>query len=228
VIGRPQLDVLQPPIEVDKTRKILLYAPTWQGDQEANNYSSLDIYGEKIMKALLAQEKATVFYKPHPRIVENKIPQWKNLHQNILSLIENANKKDPKANHQFITGDPLRVLQIADLLIADVSSVTIDYLYLKPDGVLLICDRRSNGELFKQVAPVSAAIPNIDKNNINEIEKMIRDYLVNYPRRDEYQKIRNYYFGEGNPGDSLNKFISMITELINRRDLRVAQMPDLP
>jgi CDP-glycerol glycerophosphotransferase (TagB/SpsB family) len=122
----------------------------------------------------------------------------------------------------------LRVLQIADLLIADVSSVTIDYLYLKPDGVLLICDRRSNSELFKQVAPVSAAVPNIDKNNIDEIEKMITDYLVNYPRRDEYQKIRNYYFGEGNPGDSLNKFISMITELINRRDLRVAQMPDLP
>ncbi len=228
VIGRPQLDVLQPPIEVDETRKILLYAPTWQGDQEANNYSSVDIYGEKIMKALLAQENATVFYKPHPRIVENKIPHWKNLHQNILSLIEDANKKDPKANHQFITGDPLRVLQIADLLIADVSSVTIDYLYLKPDGVLLICDRRSNSELFKQVAPVSAAVPNIDKNNINEIEKMITNYLVNYPRRDEYQKIRNYYFGEGNPGDSLNKFISMITELINRRDLRVAQMPDLP
>jgi len=37
VIGRPQLDLLQKPLEVNAGRKVLVYAPTWEGDQEANN-----------------------------------------------------------------------------------------------------------------------------------------------------------------------------------------------
>ncbi|MFM7139842.1 MAG: CDP-glycerol--glycerophosphate glycerophosphotransferase, partial [Actinomycetes bacterium] len=39
VIGRPQLDLLSKPLEVPRERKILVYAPTWHGDQEANNYT---------------------------------------------------------------------------------------------------------------------------------------------------------------------------------------------
>lgn len=228
IIGRPQLDVLNAPINVNPSRKILLYAPTWQGDQEANNYSSLDVYGKKIIETLLSQSNATVIYKPHPRIVENKVPHWKKSHQDILTLIKQANKIDPKANHQFVLGDPLQSLQVADLLIADVSSVTIDYLYLKPNGVLFICDRRSDPDLFNKVAPVSTAIPIIDKSNIVILDKIIKEYLVNYPRRDEYNKIRTYYFGEGELGSSLKRFIEMNTELINRRDKRVSEMPDLP
>lgn len=228
IIGRPQLDVLNAPINVNPSRKILLYAPTWQGDQEANNYSSLDVYGKKIIETLLSQSNATVIYKPHPRIVENKVPHWKKSHQDILTLIKQANKIDPKANHQFVLGDPLQSLQVADLLIADVSSVTIDYLYLKPNGVLFICDRRSDPDLFNKVAPVSTAIPIIDKSNIINLDEIIKEYLVNYPRRDEYNKIRTYYFGEGELGSSLKRFIEMNTELINRRDKRVSEMPDLP
>jgi len=228
VIGRPQLDLLIEPLAVDKSRKILIYAPTWQGDQEANNYSSLDIYGKKIMKALLDQPNATVIYKPHPRIVENKISERKKHHQQILKLIDEANAKNPTANHQFLTGDPMPVLQVADLLIADVSSVTTDYLYLQPNGVLFICDRRTNTSLFNQVAPVSKAIPIIDSSNIAELSGLVKEYLVNYPRRDEYNQIRTYYFGEGGPGASLNRFTQMVTDLIQRRDDRVAQMPDLP
>jgi hypothetical protein len=227
VIGRPQLDLLIEPLAVDKSRKILIYAPTWQGDQEANNYSSLDIYGKKIMKALLDQPNATVIYKPHPRIVENKISERKKHHQQILKLIDEANAKNPTANHQFLTGDPMPVLQVADLLIADVSSVTTDYLYLQPNGVLFICDRRTNTSLFNQVAPVSKAIPIIDSSNIAELSGLVKEYLVNYPRRDEYNQIRTYYFGEGGPGASLNRFTQMVTDLIQRRDDRVAQMPDL-
>jgi hypothetical protein len=227
VIGRPQLDLLIEPLAVDKSRKILIYAPTWQGDQEANNYSSLDIYGKKIIKALLDQPNATVIYKPHPRIVENKISERKKHHQQILKLIDEANAKNPTANHQFLTGDPMPVLQVADLLIADVSSVTTDYLYLQPNGVLFICDRRTNTSLFNQVAPVSKAIPIIDSSNIAELSGLVKEYLVNYPRRDEYNQIRTYYFGEGGPGASLNRFTQMVTDLIQRRDDRVAQMPDL-
>ena len=228
VIGRPQLDVLSEPLAVDQSRRILIYAPTWQGDQEANNYSSLDVYGKKIMKALLGQPNATVIYKPHPRIVDNKVPEWRKFHQQIIKMIDEANANNPVAEHKFMTGDPMPALQAGDLLIADVSSVTTDYLYLQPEGVLFICDRRTNTELFNQVAPVSKAIPIIDSSNIDQLPELIQEYLVNYPRREEYNQIRTYYFGEGGPGASLNRFIKMISDLIRTRDERVAQMPELP
>ncbi len=227
VIGRPQLDVLSEPLAVDQSRRILIYAPTWQGDQEANNYSSLDVYGKKIMKALLGQPNATVIYKPHPRIVDNKVPEWRKFHQQIIKMIDEANANNPVAEHKFMTGDPMPALQAGDLLIADVSSVTTDFLYLQPEGVLFICDRRTNTELFNQVAPVSKAISIIDSSNIDQLPELIQEYLVNYPRREEYNQIRTYYFGEGGPGASLNRFIQMVTDLIQRRDDRVAQMPDL-
>ena len=228
VIGRPQLDVLSEPLAVDQSRRILIYAPTWQGDQEANNYSSLDVYGKKIMKALLGQPNATVIYKPHPRIVDNKVPEWRKFHQQIIKMIDEANANNPVAEHKFMTGDPMPALQAGDLLIADVSSVTTDYLYLQPEGVLFICDRRTNTDLFNQVAPVSKAIPIIDSSNIDQLPELIQEYLVNYPRREEYNQIRTYYFGEGGPGASLNRFIKMVSDLIRTRDERVAQMPELP
>jgi len=57
---------------------------------------------------------------------------------------------------------------------------------------------------------------------------LVKEYLVNYPRRDEYNQIRTYYFGEGGPGASLNRFTQMVSDLIQRRDNRVAEMPELP
>ena len=40
------------------------------------------------------------------------------------------------------------------------------YLYLKPNGAMLMCDRRSDTKLFNQVAPVSKAVTIINKENI--------------------------------------------------------------
>ena len=65
------------------------------------------------------------------------------------------------------------VLQVADLLVSDVSAVTIDYLYLKPQDAMLMCDRRSNINEFVQVAPVSKAVTVITNENINNIDKLI-------------------------------------------------------
>ena len=225
VIGRPQLDLLGKPIDVDQNRKILVYAPTWHGDQEANNYSSVDCYGEQIIDALLKIENSTVLYKPHPKIISTKAVISSKPHNAILKKLEEANSKDKNANHRLVSGDPLPVLQVADLLVSDISAVTLDYLYLKPNGAMLMCDRRSNTEVFNQVAPVSKAVTVIDKSNILKIDELIKNHLSGNFDRSRYIELRNYYFGEAQPGSSAKRFISMIDDLIKRRDQRVAQMP---
>src|SRR5690606_33197515 len=58
VCGRPQLDLdVSPALRPDRAgRRTVLYAPTWSGENETNNYTSLDQYGVSIVKAILAQE----------------------------------------------------------------------------------------------------------------------------------------------------------------------------
>ena len=41
-IGRPQLDLDTTPILEKSTLKTITYAPTWEGEDEANNYTSMD------------------------------------------------------------------------------------------------------------------------------------------------------------------------------------------
>jgi hypothetical protein len=225
VIGRPQLDLLQKPLEVNVGRKVLAYAPTWEGDQEANNYSSVDVYGEQIISAMLKVANTTVLYKPHPKVTTSPNSQIANAHKKILSLLESANSKDPNAKHKLVTGDPMPVLQVADLLVSDVSAVTIDYLYLKPQGAMLMCDRRSNVNDFAQVAPISKAVTVITKENINNIDKLISDHVLGQVDRNSYDSMRNYYFGDTKSGSSINRFIAMVDDLIKRRDKRVLELP---
>jgi CDP-glycerol glycerophosphotransferase (TagB/SpsB family) len=225
VIGRPQLDLLQKPLEITAGRKILTYAPTWEGDQEANNYSSVDVYGEKIVAAMLKVPNSTVFYKPHPKVTNSPKSHMLKSHKAILALLDNANSKDTNAKHRFVSGDPMPVLQVSDLLVSDVSAVTIDYLYLKPQGAMLMCDRLSNKDLFTQVAPVSKAVTNITNLNIENIEQIISDHVSGKVDRSSYDEMRNYYFGDTKPGSSIARFIAMVNDLIQLRDNRVSQLP---
>ncbi len=73
-VGRPQLDLDPEPSLPPSTRRTLLYAPTWEGEDEMNNFSSLDKYGVAIIEALLAQSDARVIYKPHPRVAMSTQP----------------------------------------------------------------------------------------------------------------------------------------------------------
>ena len=225
IIGRPQLDLLQKPLEIVEGRKILTYAPTWEGDQEANYYSSVDVYGEKIVAAMLKVPNSTVFYKPHPKVTTSPKSHMIKSHKAILALLDNANSKDSNAKHRFVSGDPMPVLQVSDLLVSDVSAVTIDYLYLKPQGAMLMCDRLSNKDLFTQVAPVSKAVTNITNLNIGNIEQIISDHVSGKVDRSSYDEMRNYYFGDTKPGSSIARFIAMVNDLIQRRDNRVSQLP---
>ena len=50
-IGRPQLDVPRTsPLPEAPDRRTILYAPTWEGDAEYNNYTSLDTVGRDVVR----------------------------------------------------------------------------------------------------------------------------------------------------------------------------------
>ncbi|NUL60203.1 hypothetical protein F7P83_07410 [Brevibacterium luteolum] len=67
-VGRPQLDIPRDSGLPPTTKRTVLYAPTWQGENDSNNYTSIDVYGPQIVESVLALPNVRLVYKPHPRV----------------------------------------------------------------------------------------------------------------------------------------------------------------
>lgn len=93
-VGRPQLDLAFDPPLPPSERRTLLYAPTWEGENEANNYTSVDLYGPRIVEALLAVPGCRVVYRPHPRVATSNHATVVEGHRQILGMLERANRAE--------------------------------------------------------------------------------------------------------------------------------------
>ena len=109
-VGRPQLDENPSPSIPESSRRTVLYAPTWSGEDEANNYTSMEYMGSFIIDAVLAQDNVRVIYKPHPRIADSDDQNIRKNHAHILRAIKQANSQDSTAGHEVReSGDILAV-----------------------------------------------------------------------------------------------------------------------
>src|SRR3954470_2073976 len=123
-VGRPQLDVVRYPVLPPSDRCTVMYAPTWEGEADGNNYSSLDEFGPAIVEAVLALPKVRVVYRPHPQALNSKDPRVQECHTAIVGLLEAAAAANPAAGHVVdATSDVLGLCLSVDLLVTDISSV---------------------------------------------------------------------------------------------------------
>jgi hypothetical protein len=70
-VGRPQLDLSPEPVLAPAERRTILCAPTWEGENASNNYTSVDVLGPEIVAGALAVPHTRVLYKPHPRAAKS-------------------------------------------------------------------------------------------------------------------------------------------------------------
>lgn len=223
-VGRPQLDLAPEPTIPPSDRRTVLYAPTWEGESEANNYTSVDVYGPAIVAAVLAMPSSRLIYKPHPRVPDSDNPPVAAGHTEIMEQIDSAARSDPTAGHLVqLEGDVLAVIPRCDIVITDVSSVGLDFLYLKTENPLFITDRRTDRTLLEREAPVSRCSYVIDQTTIGELATALPAPLTDDSLREERQRMRRFYFGDGEPGDSTERFIAAVDELVKERDALVAR-----
>src|SRR5699024_10658595 len=146
-IGRPQLGIDRPAELDPSTAQSIMYAPTWEGENESNNYTSVDLYGPQIVEATLRIPNTRLIYKPHPRVEASSDPASTEANTRIRALIDQANEAiiDPAQQHQVLMqGDILAMFVAVDLLVTDISSVGLDFLYLEPHKPLALTDRRTD------------------------------------------------------------------------------------
>lgn len=225
-VGRPQLDLsFDSPLPPSR-RRTLLYAPTWEGENEANNYTSVDVYGPRIVEAMLSVPNSRIVYRPHPQVPTSKYAAIQEGHQEIARMIERANHMDPGAGHTMsLEGSVLALFDLADLLVTDVSSVGVDFLYRQADKPLFVTDRRGDRERLVAESPVTQTAEIVDASAIGRLTDTIVERLDNDLLRPERLRMRDYYFGGLEVGESTKRFIAAVEEAISERDRLIGQLP---
>jgi CDP-glycerol glycerophosphotransferase (TagB/SpsB family) len=197
----------------------VLYAPTFEGDADYNNYSSLDRFGAEIVRRLLDVPDVRVVYKPHPRVPTSEHQSVLDAHGQVVALLEAASQQEPDAGHATLHDtDILALMPDCQLVVTDVSSVGLDWLYLCTDRPLVIADRYDDAERLRLAAPVSRCADVVDSTNLRELTELVTERL----QRDELHlariAMRHYYFDDHRVGDSTTRFIDSVAEVATLRD----------
>lgn len=217
--GRPQLDLRPEPVLDPSPRRTILYAPTWEGDAEYNDYTSVDILGADIARAVLAVPDTRLVYKPHPKVVTSLRPAVREGHLQILATVDEAARREPDAGHRAITGgDILAIMPDCDAMITDVSSVGLDWLYLRTDKPIFITDRHHDAERLRQDVPVSRCADVITEVDVAGLAELISSRLEHDEHHLARAAMRHHYFDDLQVGDSTVRFLDAVSELVALRD----------
>lgn len=228
-VGRPQLDIVREAELERSSARTIMYAPTWEGENDSNNYTSVDLYGPSIVEAALALPGTRVIYKPHPRVETSKDPNMQAADARIRELLDSANESvhDHSLQHQILMqGDILGMFDAVDLLVTDISSVGLDFLYMHPEKPLVLTDRRDDSEQPHDDAPISRATPIIDGNSVRDAQRIFEQAMSQDTTADARKELRTFYFGEGERGTSTKLFTAAVSDLIAQRSADLAGFRD--
>nr|WP_253943522.1 CDP-glycerol glycerophosphotransferase family protein [Nocardioides sp. zg-1308] len=218
-IGRPQLDLRRTPLLEPSERSTVLYAPTWEGDAAYNDYTSVDVMGPAIVRAVLAVPGVRLVYKPHPKVVTSRTPAVAAAHREVLDVVAEAAGREPGAGHTAVVeGDILAVMPVCDVIVTDVSSVGLDWLYLHTDKPIVLTDRHEDDDRLRQHVPLSRCADVVRPGEVDGLSELLRDRLQHDEHRLARTAMRHHYFDDLHVGDSTVRFLGAVSELVALRD----------
>ncbi len=234
-IGRPQLDYLG--LEgADGTaphgsssargageRVTVLYAPTWEGGQGTVAYSSILSHGVPLVRALLADGRFRVVYRPHPRTGISST-EYLQGSAAVVTLVEQAAAADPAVGHRVDAApSPQAAFADADVLVADVSAMPMDWL---ASGRPLLITVPQTPTAVAAATRLLRTVPRLDLPDLADVADRVFREAVEDPSRAERLALVDYYFGDTTPGVATRRFVEACTTVIATRDAAVAALPD--
>ncbi len=217
--GRPQLDLRPEPLLAPSRRRTVLYAPTWEGDADYNDYTSVDTIGCDIVSAVLAVPDVRLVYKPHPKVAVSTTPAVRDAHRAILARVAEATRREPDAGHvSLVTGDILAVMPDCDAIVTDVSSVGLDWLYLRTEKPVFLTDRHGDADRLRQEVPVSRCADVVDADTVGDLTELLASRLELDVHHLARVAMRHHYFDDLQVGESTVRFRDAVSELVALRD----------
>jgi hypothetical protein len=128
-VGRPQVHAIsrEPALGVDDVPTVL-YAPTWEGVNLEQEYSSVSAVGVRIVESLLAADPPVrVVFKAHP-FTGQRDAKYRFVLARIAGLIDDAAARTG-IDHRVVKGGSINEwFNRATALVTDISSVVSDFL----------------------------------------------------------------------------------------------------
>lgn len=215
IVGRPQIDMRElERVPSTPSRRTVLYAPTWEGAGPTVAYGSVDSHGLELVQSLL-DAGLTVIYRPHP-LSGVREPSYGEANAAVCARIERAAAADPAAGHRVSSGGPIdRDFASADLLFADISAVSIDWL---PTGRPIVVTVPAT--TTTRVAPTRLLdiVPRLSAADVSAAGAIAAEHLGDDPGQAARAGLVQYYFGDVTPGAALRRFLEACSEVITWRD----------
>jgi hypothetical protein len=226
-IGRPQLAISRSSAVQPSKLKTVLYAPTWEGGRDEMGYSSLLGSGLKLVEGILESGKYRLIYRPHPKTGSSN-DKYKMVHKKIISLMKERNSElltsqgeasgesiDLLQHVVSLRGDIQELWSNTDLMVSDVSSVIIDFLWTKKP-VITFVPRRFEIPEFAQAGEV------VEISDAADIVSIIEKSMCADKGMERYLSIRERYLGSvKSEGGILNTYVTKTKELVAVRDTLV-------
>lgn len=215
-IGRPPLDGEFTSVLPPDSRPTVLYAPTWQGENEANNFTSLDLLGPGIIRGLL-NFGVRIVYRPHPRLSDMGESEVQRADTEIRSLLAAANDRTP--GHCVATDQSIfDLFEDTDVLISDISSVSLDFLYLHTDKGLIVTDRHDDRAKMRNLSAIGAELGILSSNSLHKLPEIVEGTLGGSLALSKRQQLKSHYFGDHPAGSATSLFIDAVNAAIEERE----------
>ena len=203
IVGRPQVSGINTAIEPYRLRSIG-YMPTWKGFYEDTQLSSLDKAVDITKLVIENFADASLLFKPHP--MSFKDPSWKKIQRSVASQIS-KNGRLAKSSET-----PFDIYNESDILITDISSVMIDYLYSGKPIIVVLPEGFTNSDTWRYPSLAAAYLVDADLNNLVETINLATS---EDPMRAKRLDVRKEAFGDF-PKPAGTAFRETCLSLINK------------
>jgi hypothetical protein len=214
-VGRPQLAQIRRRDRVDPADRQLtvLYAPTWEGNFDGVDYSSVAPMGERIIDALLASPLGLrILFKAHPATGSRLRAAAAARAAIEERLLESG------GTHEVVGTDPsslYRAFNEADVLISDVSSVVADFLASRKP--YLMTNPRGIAEDEYHVEFPSTEGGGVIAPDAANLGELVADALGPDSLRERREKVATYFLG-----DPMEDPIARFTHEVDRALVRAS------
>ena len=231
-VGRPQVHpIKRTPRLGDEAVPTILYAPTWEGVNLEQEYSSVSAVGATIVKKLIeADPPVRVIYKPHP-FTGQRDAKYRGVHHRIVAMIDNANQA--KGTDHRVIGSGAKEDTInecfnkASGLISDISSVVSDFLASeKPYAVFNHTDSTEVDFVNEFPSTGAATIIHRDGRGIEEFIAVVTRSAPD-SRAEARSALATYLLGTADQR-TLEAFQKSVSDFIARSDVERAGYRAVP
>ncbi|MBC9225662.1 hypothetical protein GL325_04945 [Aeromicrobium sp. 636] len=161
-VGRPQVHAIEPTPRIGDTEiPTVLYAPTWEGVNQLQEYSSLRAIGVELIDALLADGSVRVVYKPHP-FTGQRDAKYRAAHASIARRLNEAKLRTGIDHRVVSSGSLTDWMNQSTALVSDISSVLSDWLAGEKPYAVFNHTGLSTKQ-FREQFPSSAAATILDR-----------------------------------------------------------------